>query len=485
MKKCVRFLLSLPLLLSASHMALAAATPKEAKRLTAVFQSYLGTVPGVVTVEPKGDNYAVTFDFTPLIAKAQDAQAAFSISPIELEVADNGGGKWGVSQDGPIGYTVKAADKISAEVKAESYKWQGIFDEKLATFETSTGEVKNMTVTESIDDPTQGKMNVSATIKSAKIEQSGVANSNGGADLKINYTLEGLSETMATNGDPQKGIPPLNLVLTADNAIYETVGKGYRVKSILDVVAFLVSHPSKKLILKDQQKLKAALTSSLPLFENTIGKVDFNKVSVATPLGPVRFDRVTVGVDMNGIVKDGKLRESITMTGISVPQAIVPPWAKSLVPKEMTFDIQGSGFDLATPANLILKTLNFSKEPPLPAGFEKTLLPAVLPNGNAEITLHPTSISNDLYTISAEGSMTAGPNSVPSGKAKVKAKGLDEIMKVIQSAPPEMGLQTGTAVIIAAKGMGKAESDGTITWNIESAPGGKVLVNGIDISQIK
>jgi hypothetical protein len=238
------------------------------------------------------------------------------------------------------------------------------------------------------------------------------------------------------------------------------------------------------LIIKDQATLKAALSAGLPLFDNLNSKGTFNKIAVVSPVGPVTLDTMIVGVEGNGVVKDGKFRESISVSGITPPPGIVPPWATTLVPKTMTFDFQGTGFDLASPAQMILSALDFSKDPPLPAGFEATLLPAVLPSGAMNIGLNPTSISNDLYNISAEGTMTAGPAGLPSGKGTVKAKGLDEVLKVIQSAPPEMGLQSGVAMIVGFKGMGKAEADGSVTWNIESAGDGKVLINGLDISQM-
>ena len=58
-------------------------------------------------------------------------------------------------------------------------------------------------------------------------------------------------------------------------------------------------------------------------------------------------------------------------------------------------------------------------------------------------------------------------------------------MKIIQEAPPEAGLQQGAALVVVAKGMAKTEADGSLTWNIESSPDGKVLVNGIDPSKLK
>ena len=60
--------LILSLLTSTSAFA-APATPEEAARLTALFQSYVGDTPGVFSVKPNGDAYDVTADAMPLVAK--------------------------------------------------------------------------------------------------------------------------------------------------------------------------------------------------------------------------------------------------------------------------------------------------------------------------------------------------------------------------------------------------------------------------------
>jgi hypothetical protein len=485
MNKRIGFIFALPLLLSVSSAALGAATDEEAERLGNLFQSYLGSEAGVVDVKADGDNYAATIDFAPLAKKAADSGVEFSITPIELTITDEGEGKWIVAQEGPAEYSIKSGEAFFADLKIEDYTWQGLFDEKLGTFESSQGEAKNIVLVEKIDDPKQGKMDVSASIDSFKVDQSGSASATGGADITAKYVLEGIAETATSSGNPAAGVPPFNFTLTAETGNYETGAKNLKSKPILDLIAFFISHQSKDLIVKDQADLKSALTAGLPLFDNLSSKATFNDVSVVTPVGPIAFDSIIVGVDANGFVKDGKFRESVAIFGIVPPPSVIPPWAVTLVPKNIAFDFQGSGFDLAAPAQLILAALDFSKDPPLPAGFENSLLPVFLPTGSANVALNPTSISNDVYSISAEGSMDAGPASMPKGKATVRAKGLDEIMKVIQAAPPEAGMQSGAGIVIAAKGMGKAEADGSITWNIESGGDGKVLINGIDLSQMK
>ena len=63
---------------------------------------------------------------------------------------------------------MKAKDTVSADFKIEDYTWEGVFDEKLGTFSESSGEMKNISVSETINDPNQGKTDVVASLKSMK-----------------------------------------------------------------------------------------------------------------------------------------------------------------------------------------------------------------------------------------------------------------------------------------------------------------------------
>jgi hypothetical protein len=474
MKKSAYFLL--PLLFSVSSTAMAAATAEEATRLAGVFQSYLGNEPGVVTVEAEGDDYIATFDVAPLAKKYAANGEVMTMSPFELTLTSKGDGQWDVSHSGPFNFAVKAPNSLTLDMKTESYETEGVFDENLMTFISNSSTIKNLSLVEEIIDASQNKTSVDISIANFTSEQTGAANANGGVDSETKYKFDGLSEKIS-GGAATGG---MNFEVTAENGAYDTAGTGLKSKSIFDLISFFVTHQDKDSITKDQAALKTILNDGLPLFENVTSTGTINKVSVTTPIGPVGMDSIAITVEANGVVEDGKLRESVSVSGLAIPQAIVPPWAVTLVPKNFTFDFSGSDFNLLAPAKLVLEKLDLSKEPPIPDGLEATLMPMFLPKGAATITLHPTSLNNDIYSFSAEGSMVAGPASMPSGQAKVTARGLDEIMKVLQSAPPEMGLQSYGAMIIAAKGMGKAESDGSLSYDIATTPEGKVTVNGID-----
>jgi hypothetical protein len=101
----IRRLLAASLFLAtASAHALAAATPEEAARITASLQTYLGSEPGVVTVAPQGDDYIVTLNPAPYIAKINQPGVKVTLDPVVLTIRPKGNGQWDVSQKGPYAF---------------------------------------------------------------------------------------------------------------------------------------------------------------------------------------------------------------------------------------------------------------------------------------------------------------------------------------------------------------------------------------------
>ncbi|MDE2444656.1 MAG: hypothetical protein KGO94_00660 [Alphaproteobacteria bacterium] len=481
------FLLSCAMFALCSTSSLAYADEDEANRLQELFQNYLTDTEGVVSVETEGDGYKVTLDSGPLTAEATKGAAMndngatdVKLTPLVFKLAKSGEGQWAFTEDQPIELTISVKGQSEITEKIGSLKASGTFDEKLGYFTQMKGEASDITISNKVADPATGPSDSSATIKSMKFDQTGTAAANGGVDVVAKYTLDGMSETINSPGKAEAGMPPLNLVITAASGSYDINGKGVKASSMLDLLAFAVAHQTKEEAIKDQADLKDALTTGLPLWENMSGKGTLSTISIASPMGKIDIDSIDASIDATGVVKDGKFREQMGLKGIKLPPTLVPPWATKLVPKNVNFDFTVSGFDLDAPAKLLLTQLDLSKEPPVPAGFEQVLLPAFLPKGVVDVILNPTTVENETYSVKMEGSLAAGPAAQPTGKATISAKGLDEIMKVVQAAPPEAGLGQSVAVIIAAKGIGKTGPDGALTWDVQSTPDGKITINGID-----
>jgi hypothetical protein len=272
----------------------------------------------------------------------------------------------------------------------------------------------------------------------------------------------------------------MDFSLAAAGGSQDAALRGLKPRAVTDLVAWFVAHPSPEAIKADQAALKDKLRAALPLWQNISGTSTLDNLSINTMIGLFGMERLAMVVEMNGIVAEGALREKFDVTGLKLPEGIVPPWAASLVPSSFTFDFSLADFNLAAPAGLIIDNFDLARDPPVPPELEQQLLQSLLPKGAVAVGLGPSEIIARIFDLKVEGAMTAGPASPPAGQATIKLKGFDEIMAAVQGAPPEMGLQQAAPMALMAKGLAKTEPDGYLSWKIESTPEGSVTVNGVD-----
>lgn len=476
--KTASALLTLGFLLGASAPALAAATPEEAQRLTALFQSYLGQTPGVVSVTPQGESYAAKIDLAPLFAKVKDPTVSLSLSPLEWTLTDQGGGKWKVDQNQPLSFAFGVKGEGETKGSVASVVSTGVFEEALGGFTTTSAELKAVTAEQTVTD-TGATTRVSYAVDSVSM-QTTMQGSPDAADATSTYSFSGLKETVSVPAAADT--PAMDLVLTAPSGQQDSTIKGLRLKAVSDLVTWLVAHQDPKEIVAEQAVFKDKLRAALPLFTSLSGNSTVDNLTATSPFGQFAVKQFGFGAEMNGIVADGRLHQTFSFTGLEVPAALLPPWAAGLVPESFKIDVGVADFDLAAPAALILDKLDLSKPEPLPKDLDAPLMQALMPKGSVTITLGPSDILAKLYGLAAEGSMTAGPVAMPSGQALITMKGLDETMAALQAGPPD--IQQMSAGLLLVKGFGKAEADGTLSWKVETTPGGAITVNGADVSKM-
>jgi hypothetical protein len=464
----------------------AATTAEEAAKVQANMEAYFGK--GMLKIEPNGDAFKAKFDASKSLetAKAIDAMKAqditVSMPKFEFDLAPLGNGKWKITHSGTMNFSGAVKDQIKIEEVFGSNNMVLEYDEALGNFSNYSAEAKDITLNEDISETSGGPAKLNGKIDSMSFKGTSVANPAGGIDIKVDENIGPLNfvESVSPTGEA-----PVSVNIKADGGSFSMSATGTKSLELLGLWRFLVANPSQDAIVKAQTDYKALLVAALPLFANMQGAGAMNKLQIGSPVGNIELGKATFGMSVNGVQKDGKFQESFGFEGLGLPEAIVPPFAKSLVPNAANVDFAISGYDAETPAKAALAIMDLSKPDIVPKEMADQLMKMLLPTGEATLTLSKTFVSNDLYNIAVEGNLTGGPGGLPKGKAHITAKGLDAIMKAIQDAPPEAGLQQGSAVIIVAKGLGKAESDGSLSWDVESAGDGKVTVNGTDISKLK
>ena len=459
----------------------AATTTDDAAKLQASLGAYLGKGADAVKVTPDGDGFKVTFDFSSLMAKAKINGAEMTMTPLELNLTPEGSGKWKVKREGPFAFASKVPGEFSITENFESYNINGEYDEALAAMSTFELSAKNISFDEDLTSKTGTPVKADGKIDSISVNGTSVANPAGGVDVKFSEPF-GAAVFHETIGTATEGALALQFKMTGGN--FDGSFTSIRSVSLLELLKFTVAHQDKDALIKDQAGFKTALSAALPIFANVNGTGTMNKLEVQTPMGPATAEKLVFGNSLNGLVKDGKITETFNVEGLVLPPGMAPSWAASLLPKNIALSATIAGYDAETVAKAAIDAMDLSKDPPVPKDVSDRLIDLLLPKGTVDVSFEKTSVNNDTYNISAEGNFQAGPAAMPSGKAHIAAKGLDDIMKVVQASPPEAGLQSGTAVIIAAKGMAKTETDGSLSWDVQATPDGKLLVNGVDVSKL-
>jgi hypothetical protein len=465
--------------LTAAVPALAqTATPEGAAHLTAVFQTYLGQAEGVVTVTPSGESYMVAIDPSKLIATAGDAAAGATVSAIDFEVAELGGGKWKVTQEGPASFSVNVPGALQLDLQAESYDWSGVYDETLKAFETSEGVITGLKMHESITQPGQPAMDVSYTLDKVDITSAATA-ATGGVDATANYTVTGLTETFTV--PPSEGMPmPMDVTITADSYVADSKVAAMRTGELLDVWAWFVAHPGEAAIKADFDAMKGVLRTALPFFDSVSGIGTITNLTGTTPMGGFSAEKADVVFDISGATADGKLHEKIALTGLKLPEEMMPAWVPPLLPHAVTLDFTVDSFDLAAPAQILLDEMK--PEGKLSDEANARLMQALLPDGTVNLALSPSNVTGNIYDLSLQGAVTAGPAApVPVGSALIKAIGLDAVMKALEAAPPEVSQQAIPGIMMA-RGLAKTDGPDSYSWDIQMGADGKITINDIDLS---
>ena len=474
------FHLGFVILAASSLPALAATTQADADKVRDTLKPYLGPMTDQMKIVPLGDGFKISADFTALLAEAKKSGSDVSVTPMEIIATPTGANIWKLHQEGDLVVTAKMANgNVNEKITGATH--DAILNLDLGIISESNFAAKSVTVEEDLPDPKGGRTKINFSVDGLAIKSTAKVNPEGGSDITFSEPIGAISATI----NSVNGKEVIDSTVKSAGGTYDGTIVGFKGSPMLSVWRFGIAHIGKKPTANDQGELKTALQTALPVFKSMTSGGSFTKIEVGTPLGVFGLDKLGVTLNATGLLKDGTLEEGLSVEGLNLPPGIAPPWAQSLVATNAAVNFKLSGFDLATWSKGMLDAADFTKTDVVPKNVMDKLALSILPNGVATITLGPSSISNSSYNLSADGSFSAGPAAMPTGKSTVKLSGFDALMKAITGAPPESGVKDAGAVMIVAKGLSKSAADGSLTWDIEATPDGKVLVNGTDIKSLK
>lgn len=458
------------------------ATEEGAARIKAAFATYLGSAADAVQVAAQGETYALTLDATPLFLLGQAAGVTGQASPLVFKLTDQGAGQWDVTLDQPVSVRASLPDALDLTQTIEKVTFAGRFDESLVNFATMQASLQGLKTDEVVKAPGQPDTHVVITMESSTLTGTTTANPAAGVDATYQATATGLVESFDMVLDP--GQPGILVTMKAESMEQSGSMTGLRMTELLPILAWAVAHPDPVQAAADRATVKGLIQAALPVFDTLDGTATVRMLSTDTPLGAFGLTEAGFDIAANGLGAEGKVLEGLRVKGLTLPDGLVPAWAQPLIPQELTLEGQVTGFDAGAAVAVALTALDLPDgQDPAPE-FGDTVLAALIPQGTVTVGLNPGGAKNDLYALTWEGGLEAGPQTeIPTFNAKLSLTGMDTVLKALNDAPDDMKMPAMMG-LGAMRGIAKPGEGGALMWEIDGSTPGQVLVNGMDISQI-
>jgi hypothetical protein len=251
---------------------------------------------------------------------------------------------------------------------------------------------------------------------------------------------------------------------------------------LLDLWRFIVAHPKRADVARDFEALKSVVNAVIADHFTLDEKFKLAKFDLTTQDGATTIEGGEFGLALiNGGAETG-LAERIAARAIKLPDGIVPPAYAALAPTSFEFGFKATGFDLAAAAKEWFADAKLSGNGPVIAKADQDKVMQKLVAGHPiTIDIPPSHIAGPSLDLAFQGRVTIEANQ-PAGALSITVKNFDKTAEAVQRLDPTSAQQVAPLVIMA-KGLGKANPDGSLVWDCVLGHDHIVKVNGLALGK--
>lgn len=446
------------------------ATAAEAASIKASLERYLGH--GPVAVTPAGASYAIDIDLQKVLAVLEPFGIRIDPVTTTMTATPQDDGLWHVVSAGLPLVTVHMRDATTS-VAVNNQHFDGLFDPRLPAFTKATSSYDSLSVgATGTEAPTQARQ-----LGHGQQTVTGTPAGDGVIDLKLAQTNSDYAQDIAFP-DAQGG---QRVSIKSGPTVENVAIDGLHVRAVADLWAFLVAHPNKGALIRDQAALKTLLRQALPVFNHWSQDASLDMASAATPVGPVLAHALTGHFDLKGVTADGAASVGLKADGLTIPTGPLPAWAPALVPTSVDLHDAVSGFRLDQAAAAAIDGLDLGAPQLLPQATMNAIGATIAPRDQLTVTIGDSRITTPTVEARFGGEVHfAGP--VPSFKVTAHATGLDKATAAIRAkAGQDATASQAIALLMLVKGYGQPDKDGALQWEIVADGTGEITVNGVPL----
>jgi hypothetical protein len=448
-------------------------TPEGAEALKALIAKYLpaaqaGASP-FVTVTPEGADYLISANLSALNALLAGTGVSYDLATLVYKAVEQDDGHWRIAMDSLPRIVFHSKD-ASGSVELTNFRSTALIDPAIAwllsgsaSMDKGALQLQNAKVDQSIDfGPVQETV---AT--------------NVGGDNSVSTRVK---EDMADIGLKATGVGEdngsINFGARAEKAAIEVGVDGFKSRKAFDLWGLVAAHPARADLAGHEAELKGLLKElAAPGLKLEEG-LEAQKAVITASLGAIALADLKYRL---GVANAGPLSSisfGVSAEGLSLPVGLVPPNAGALTPSKIDVAATLKGLDIAAAANEWIADLSLQGDGPLLSDDNADKVEAaLLSSGPVRIEFAPSHVAAPAFDGDFTGVITLDHNK-PTAAITVHMRGFDMTMAAVKALGPDVAAKA-MPVLALAKGLGKSESDGSLSWLVELDAERSIKVNGI------
>jgi hypothetical protein len=449
------------------------ATPEGAERLKAVIAKYLpaaqaGATP-FVSVTPEGGDYLISADLSALNALLKEEGASYDPATITYKAVEQDDGKWRITMESLPRIVFHSTD-ANGSLELSNFRAAALIDPTIAWL--LSGSASSDKGTLQIQTPTLDR-----SIEFGPVQENATTNVSGDgsvstlvkediADIDLNATGVGHSDV------------PVNFGARVDRALISIGLDGFKSRKAFDLWGLIAAHPTRADLADHEADLKALLKELAAPGLKIVEGIEAQKAVVTASIGAIALADLKYQLSAANAGPQSSISLGVSAEGLSLPVGIVPPGASDLTPSKIDVAATFKGIDLAAAANEWIGDISLQGDGPLLSQEDADKVEAALLSaGPIRIEIAPSHI-----VAPAIDADFAGVIRYEHGKASaavtIHMRGFDKMMTAVKAMGPEIVGKAMPALALA-KGLGKSESDGSLSWVVELGADRSMKVNGI------
>ena len=454
------------------------ATPEGAKAIEQGYAAYFSQDvidKGIVSVEPQGDGYLVTWNPQKAFEAVDAPKGAVRVDNFSYVLTPGPGDAWNVKayHFPQIAFDVPT-DK--GQVARGRSLWTAF-----TSIPTMTRRPTNSCVRRWGPTNVTGAFHIAdaAQISDFKFSEDDVtvetrakpSADGAGIDVAIAQAFKSLTETIAA---PQPdGGPLAQFTYTMGGGVSGAGLTGLRAKEIGALWKYLVAHDDDP---SPPSDLKPLLQSVLPLWQEIRADAKIDDMQFQMPFGTATMKSFGESIDLSGLTASGVAEFDIKLEDLDVSSTQLPGWISSLSPASFDLSLRLTGEDWDKAARIALDDPHFGESADLSPETSDQIT-QVLMAGHPKIVLTPGHLKIPALDLAFEGEASFA-GGAPTAHFNISADSLDRTIALLQDfAKAQPDAQNALLALTLWKGLATTGADGRLVWEIETS-GGAVTVNG-------